>query len=359
MSLIYRHKAQLILSLTLLTIFFIAFNFLRIDRDQPLTLVNIKAAHSFDKKLVRDNNELILLNSNSDSQWRRPRLPPPPPAHNDPINEIILNPRSDLLPKQPLSRPPSPVANFPSFPLQEVSRSGDPLVIDNPDQFRDIEVQLQKLERVVHVDLKGAVPRIDYFGPFFRMLKEFGATGVLLEYEDVFPFTGRLAEAVHGQAYTLADVAFIREQAAAHGLYIIPLVQTYGHLEWVLKLKSFAHLRDHPDYPQVITQCLEESYELIFDMLDQVIGQHPDAPYFHVGLDEVYYKLVHANCSQTAFQGDFTKAFLSHVTRVAGHVRKRLPKAKVLIWDDMLHSMDETTMETFVSGLCQIINLVS
>lgn len=127
----------------------------------------------------------------------------------------------------------------------------------------DVQI-LQKLERVVHVDLKGALPKVEYFKGFFKMLKDFGATGILLEYEDVFPFKGRLAEAVNGEHYTMEDVEFIKEQAAANNLYIIPLVQTYGHLEWILKVKSFEHLRDHPEYPQVMSQCLNESYDVIF-----------------------------------------------------------------------------------------------
>ena len=62
----------------------------------------------------------------------------------------------------------------------------------------------------------------------------------------------------------MEEIKHIKKQADSNGLYIIPLVQTYGHLEWVLKLKKFAHLRDAAEYPQVITQCLEESYDLIF-----------------------------------------------------------------------------------------------
>lgn len=45
-------------------------------------------------------------------------------------------------------------------------------------------------------------------------------------------------------------------------------------------------------------------------MLDQVIKQHPDAPYFHIGCDEVYYKLMHPNCSNSPFRNDFTEAFM-------------------------------------------------
>lgn len=48
------------------------------------------------------------------------------------------------------------------------------------------------------------------------------------------------------------------------------------------------------------------------------------------------------------FNGDFNKAFLSHLIRVASHVKERLPNARIIIWDDMLHNMDEAELISFV-----------
>ena len=48
-------------------------------------------------------------------------------------------------------------------------------------------------------------------------------------------------------------------------------------------------------------------------MIDQVINMHPNVPYFHIGCDEVYYKLFHPSCRNengTLFNGDFQIAFL-------------------------------------------------
>jgi hypothetical protein len=126
---------------------------------------------------------------------------------------------------------------------------------------------LSKLQRIVHIDLKGAPPKSSYFEKFIPFLKQNGAHGILLEYEDMFPFEGQLKEARHGLAYTLKEVEQINKLAKDNGLYVIPLVQTYGHLEWLLKVKKFAHLRENSEYPQVITPCLEESYSVLFGKL--------------------------------------------------------------------------------------------
>ncbi|CAF0942961.1 unnamed protein product [Brachionus calyciflorus] len=203
---------------------------------------------------------------------------------------------------------------------------------------------LSNLEKIVHLDLKGAPPKIDYIKKFIPFIKKFGATGILLEYEDTFPFEGNLAEARHGNAYSLEDINTIKILAKENGLKIIPLVQTYGHLEWLLKIKKFAHLREVSEFPQVITPCINESYAVIFDMLDQVIKQHSDVTEFHVGCDEVYYKLQHEKCFNFPNKDDFAKAFMSHLVKIANHIRSKIPNVKIIFWDDMMHGMDETSL---------------
>ena len=43
---------------------------------------------------------------------------------------------------------------------------------------------------MVHLDLKGAPPKISYFKATFPLMRQAGATHILLEYEDMFPFWG-------------------------------------------------------------------------------------------------------------------------------------------------------------------------
>jgi hypothetical protein len=48
----------------------------------------------------------------------------------------------------------------------------------------------QKLRRkIVHLDLKGMPPRVSYLAKLFPLFKQMGVTGILLEYEDMFPTT--------------------------------------------------------------------------------------------------------------------------------------------------------------------------
>ncbi|CAF3317071.1 unnamed protein product [Rotaria socialis] len=165
-------------------------------------------------------------------------------------------------------------------------------------------IDTKKLERFVHLDLKGAAPKVVYYETLFPYLKELGANGLLIEYEDMFPFTDNLSVLRHGFSYSKSDIEKILKLAEQNNLKVMPLLQVYGHLEYVLKLKEFMHLREDKRYPQVITPCLEESYKLLFEMIDQLLLQHPSIPYLHIGCDEVYYRLVHPQCTNLHFRDE-------------------------------------------------------
>ncbi|KAJ1365905.1 hypothetical protein KIN20_026375 [Parelaphostrongylus tenuis] len=144
--------------------------------------------------------------------------------------------------------------------------------------------------RIVHLDLKGGAFKPEFFTEMFFYFNRIKATGVLIEWEDMFPYSGNLSAAVNGNAYSLEDVENILKEAKRHRLEVIPLVQTFGHLEWILKLEKFAHLREDSRFPQVICFPEPEAWDLITDMIDQVAAVHRKygMTFFHMGADEAF-----------------------------------------------------------------------
>lgn len=70
----------------------------------------------------------------------------------------------------------------------------------------------------------------------FPLLREWGATGLLIEWEDTFPyirdltFIGSNGPCPAG-AYTAEEARELLKLAGDSGLAVVPLVQTIGHLE--------------------------------------------------------------------------------------------------------------------------------
>lgn len=150
---------------------------------------------------------------------------------------------------------------------------------------------MKSLHRLVHLDLKGSPPKMTYLKEIIPFIKNAGATGVIIEYEDYFPYKNELESISNQNHYTNSELTQIFDLLKEHHLTMIPLIQTYGHLEFVLKLKEFAYLREAKQHFQVITPCLNDTYnKVLYRMIDQILELHPDnLEYIHIGCDEVYH----------------------------------------------------------------------
>lgn len=62
------------------------------------------------------------------------------------------------------------------------------------------------VEVLVHVDMKGAPPTARHLADLMPWLARWGATGVLIEWEDMLPWSGSLECARHPEAYTRDEV---------------------------------------------------------------------------------------------------------------------------------------------------------
>lgn len=85
------------------------------------------------------------------------------------------------------------------------------------------------------------------------------------------------------------QIALFYLAAKSHNFEVIPLVQTFGHLEFALKLPEFRHLREVDDFPQAICPSRNESFAMVTQIIDQVMAMHRGAKWLHIGCDEVYH----------------------------------------------------------------------
>lgn len=74
--------------------------------------------------------------------------------------------------------------------------------------------------KVVHFDLKGMPPIVEAYKTIFPFLKNIGVTGVLMEYEDMFPFHGKLAGITNRAAYNASDIKTILDLAKSNNLEV-------------------------------------------------------------------------------------------------------------------------------------------
>ncbi|MBN3303827.1 HEXDC Hexosaminidase, partial [Amia calva] len=210
--------------------------------------------------------------------------------------------------------------------------------------------------RVVHFDLKGAAPKVSYLEQIFPLLSTLGANGILLEYEDMFPFEGDLQILRSPYAYSAEDIEKIRYLAGLSNLEVIPLVQVFGHLEFALKHNKFAELREVPEYPNSLNPHTPGSQALVRSMLSQVLDKHPGTRWLHIGADEVFGlgEGLDSKNWLNSNNGDLGKMFLNHVKEVGSYVTDSHPGLGLLMWDDMMRHISVETLRE--SGLPNFVS---
>lgn len=83
-------------------------------------------------------------------------------------------------------------------------------------------------------------------------------------------FLGKLSPIKAGNAYTKEELQDLLRFAKANELEVIPLIQTFGHVEFALKTEPFANLREVPGSPQALCPSNNSSMEFIEELIRQV-----------------------------------------------------------------------------------------
>ncbi|NXT51300.1 HEXDC Hexosaminidase, partial [Pluvianellus socialis] len=195
--------------------------------------------------------------------------------------------------------------------------------------------------RLVHLDLKGAAPRVSYLEQVFPLLSQLGANGILIEYEDMFPFKGELEILKSPYAYSEEDIERIQQLAELHKLEVVPLVQTFGHVEFILKHEKYQHLREVERFPNSFNPHIPDTLALLKSILSQVIEKHRRSTWIHIGADEVFHlgEGMDSKNWMSRNKGDTGTMYLKHIKEVLGFIAAQYRGLRALMWDDMLRKI--------------------
>ena len=142
------------------------------------------------------------------------------------------------------------------------------------------------------------------------------------------------------------QVADLLDAAREYGMEIIPEVQSLGHVQYITYAhpeiaeretedKAVKDTRDEDARPaNFYAHCYcpsnEKSYEIIFDIIDEIVEVAKPQRYVHIGHDEVYHLGLCPKCKGTPHDVLYAR----HVNRLYDYL-----KAKgfgTVIWSDML-----------------------
>jgi len=190
--------------------------------------------------------------------------------------------------------------------------------------------------RGVHLDCRAQMLRFDRVLEVLEDLARWGCNTVLLEYENRFPFTGRLRQVAASDTLTKGQVREINRVAAGLGLQIMPLVQCLGHLEYVVRFPRFRRLverRVWSPVPYAVCPTRPGGRKLLRELARQVLDLHPDCRWFHMGGDEVGLNPDCPDCGGPIRDSGVARVIVEHYVDHADWLRTQGPDP--VMWGDV------------------------
>lgn len=136
-----------------------------------------------------------------------------------------------------------------------------------------------------HLDLRIQVMRPEALKTFALKLSKSGINTLIMEYEATFPFEKHPLIA-NRYAYTKMEIADFVRYCGELGINVIPLQQSFGHVEYILRFPAYANLREsNTDYSQINPMKEDLARGLFRKLFAEMAELHP-SPYFHIGCDE-------------------------------------------------------------------------
>lgn len=168
----------------------------------------------------------------------------------------------------------------------------------------------------VHLDFKGIMPAEERLVAWINWLADRGFNGVVFEYEDRLPWKtwpGTYRPGLETQQWR-------RVIAAARGrdMEVVPLIQTHGHLEWLLKLPQWSTWRENGCFNELCPQH-HDVMPAIEAWIKEVAELHDQPRYIHIGGDETWNLATCPNCRAIADASPDGKlhVYMTHLCRVA------------------------------------------
>ncbi len=191
------------------------------------------------------------------------------------------------------------------------------------------------MEKIIgfHVDMNVAQFRRDYLERHLQALAEWGYNTILWEVENNVRWE-TCPECVSPEAFEKEEFAEILALAETLGLRNIPLLQTLGHCEYVLKHPEYRHLAEIPD--DIVQYCPtnEEVVPFLQRWIDEYLDLFGKVDVFHLGADETWWLGRCPRCSRFAEEHGKAALYVQHVKRLIDYVSSK--GVTPAIWADML-----------------------
>ncbi|MGZ3873361.1 MAG: beta-N-acetylhexosaminidase [Mucilaginibacter sp.] len=186
--------------------------------------------------------------------------------------------------------------------------------------------------RGFHIDLRIQVMTMDALKAFALNLSKAGINTLIMEWEGTYPFE-KHPLIPNRYAYSKAEIVSFISYCKGLGIDVIPLQQSFGHVEYILRNDRYTELReDQKDFSQVCPLQTAQDKALFTDLYTELAATHA-SKYIHIGGDETYLLGHDERCRLKAAKQGKSRLYIDYIRMLCDIVIK-LGKTPVL-WADI------------------------
>jgi hexosaminidase len=143
-------------------------------------------------------------------------------------------------------------------------------------------------------------------------------------------------------AYSDEVVGKFMKNCGGLDIEVIPLLQSFGHMQNVLLRERFAPLREVEGATADLCPSNPEAVPLIVEMIDDLLGLHAGITHLHLGGDEVASLGSCGKCNKAVEEFGKDGLYLKHITPLLKHVISH--SVRPILWDDMMRAWPEDAL---------------
>jgi len=186
--------------------------------------------------------------------------------------------------------------------------------------------------RGFHLDLRIQVMPMPALKAFAKKLSDAGMNTLIMEWEGTYPFE-KHPLIPNRYAYTKAEIVDFVKYCNGLGIDVIPLQQSFGHVEYILRNEQYKDLReDQKDYSQVCPLQTTQDSLLFSDLYKELASTHT-SKFIHIGGDETYLLGHDDRCRKKVAEVGKSRLYIDYIRMLCNIVIK-MGKRPVM-WADI------------------------
>ena len=184
-----------------------------------------------------------------------------------------------------------------------------------------------------HIDMNIAQFRAEYLRDQLKFLADLGYNTVIWEVENNIRWE-TCPECVSPDAFSKDEFKDILAYSRRLGLEPIPLLQTIGHCEYVLKNEKYKSLAELPERIDQYCPRNPEVVSFLRKWTDEYLEVFGKVKYFHLGADEAYALGQCPLCRAYAEKNSLSELYVGHINAVSQPLADK--GIRPIIWGDMI-----------------------